>query len=922
MSDQKIIHSLISSPLSFAPASSSTDNLALSASPSSCSLRSATRKMIRLTSETPRLPSHPPIVWFGEEQSTEISLVGGKGASLSVLQSVPGIRVPEGFIVTTEVYREFISSHPELQRAIAVLDKLSDAWILSMQEADGQPTPEILALETLISDQSVAVYNLFLNSPLSSQIANCLTDGYAQLNHKVGKNDLPVAVRSSATAEDLPNASFAGQHDTFLNQKGETQLLHSTLACWASLFHPHTVQYRNQLRHMLLLEHAQPKIIEGLKHGKVALAVVVQRSLQASVAGVGFNVNPSGDASIHIETNYGLGETVVSGLANPDTWEFDSEAKELLFSQIGDKEIQAVSIENGDIDYVPVSELDRHRFSIPEYRAREIAESIAKIGDFYQDRFGYKFIDTEFAFDEHGTLYFLQTRPETVFSSSAEIAVLGVEKETALAAPMLFHGGANGYPGAVAGRIVYARTPQEALEKIRPGDILVASKTTPEWTIVFPKLGGIIVDVGGVLSHTAIVGREQRIPTLLSTGDATKKLAEWDGKIVTLDATNSVVYEGALPLVTGNIKQFIREDLHNSHFVQDLEIQTHRIDEEGKWMSRPNQPLTPMQLDCITRAYDSLNELLELPEPIRYKIIGQKIYVQIEDADGHSGGYIDTTETFLNWGLDRLEGFFDHRIETVRQLQRAAEEFEATPEKLREMQAIYQDWMLHFLSRGRFGHGAVAIMMQEQMSKIADLGLLSSYLHLRYPMPNASNEKQKEHAAFGKQLSELGFTRASDPALAKSRLQKDHPQLWQEIVLFSERYEHTSSENLIAPIPTDFVLKQLLITLGDVEYDFEPMPLTALEIAKMDMLFATNKDLARTMILAHRHLYQKENEHHQIALAQHRIHRELLRLGEKLVESGRMQTAEEVFHYSMETLARIVENGKISQTDDSLLSSR
>lgn len=876
---------------------------------SPASLRSATRKMVHLTSETPPkiLTTNPPIVWFGDDRSTEISLVGGKGASLSILQSVPRIKVPEGFIVTTEVYREFLSSCPELERQIEALERLSDEWEKAMQKAGGETTPEILALETLISDQSLAIYDLFLKTSLPPEIANRLSVGYAELNEKVGAENLPVAVRSSATAEDLPNASFAGQHDTFLNQKGEEQLLKSTLACWASLFHPHTVQYRNQLRHMLLLEEADPKTIDGLSHGKVALAVVIQRSLQASIAGVGFNVNPSGDPKIHIETNYGLGETVVSGLANPDTWEFDPEAKELLFSKVGDKEIKAVSKEDGDIDYFPVPEIDRYRFSIPDDQAREIAESIANIGAFYQDRFGYKFIDTEFAFDEQGTLYFLQTRPETVFSSSNEIVVLGVPKEDALKGEILFSGGANGYPGAVTGKLVYAKTPQEALEKIRPGDILVTTKTTPEWTIVFPKLGGIIVDVGGVLSHTAIVGREQRIPTLLSTGNASKTLAEWDGETITLDATNALIYKGLLPLIPGSIKEFIREDLDHSNFVEDLEIQTHRIDEEGKWMSRPNQPLSSMQLKLIARAYDNINELLDLSEPIRYKIIGQKIFVQIEDAKGVSGGYVDTTETLLGWGLDRLEGLFDHRQETVRKLCAIAEDFKATAEDLRNMEEIYQNWMLHFLLRGRFGHGAVAIMMQEQMSKVADPALLSSYLHLRYPMPNASSEKEKERGVLGKKLIDLGITREHEPTSLKIWLENMHPTLWHEVVSFADRYEHTSSESLTSPIPTDFVLKQLLMTLGDSEDDYEPAPLTPIEIAKMDLLFANNKDLARTMILAHRHLYQKENEHHQIAHAQHLIYEQLLLLGARLVKNGRIQMAEEVFNYSMEELATIVE---------------
>jgi phosphohistidine swiveling domain-containing protein len=890
---------MILSPTSLSP---------LSAAVEGASYRSSARKMAALLEAPPKMSLPPSILWFGEERSTELSLVGGKGASLSILQSVPGVKVPEGFIVTTEIYRQFTASNPALKQELEILDDLSDAWLTAMVVSEGNTTPEISDLETQISARAARVREKFFETAFSSALYESLMEQYKALSLLVNEADVPVAVRSSATAEDLPNASFAGQHDTFLNQKGEEQILHSVVACWASLFHPHTVQYRNQLRLLLALEKEDQDIAHGLRHSVVKLAVVIQRSLPSAVAGVGFNVNPSGEAKIHIETNYGLGETVVSGLANPDAWEVDAEAQTLLASVMGDKEMKAVAKEDGDVEYLPIPEIDRHRFSIDTERVMEIARSIRTIGEYYQKRFGYKFVDTEFAIDPQGVLYFLQTRPETVFSSSSTIAVTGIPKENAIGANMIFHGGSSGYPGARTGRLVYAKTPKEALEKIRQGDILVTSKTTPEWTIVFPKLGGIIVDVGGVLSHTAIVGREQRIPTLLATGTATKELAGWDGKTVTLDSLNSVVFEGALEIKEGKIEEFLRPELQNSGLVQDLEMQIHRIDDEGKWMSRPNMPLTAMQLDFIQKAYDEISERLELIEPLRYKVMNERIYIQIEDAAGKPAAYANLTEALLKWGLDRLEGLFDDRVDTVKQFQELADQFEPTPEMLRQFGELYRNWMVHFLSRGRFGHGAVAILMQEQMKQIPDPALLSTYLHLRFPMANLSYEKEQEHGRIGKELALLGIAKNADVEETRALLQAKHPERWQRIADFARSYEHASAEIMIAPVPYDTVLEQILMTLGDEEFEPQALTLTPQQIAKMDLLFAQNPDLARTMALAHRHLYQKENEHHIIARAQHQIQEKLLQLGQSLVDRGLLKSPDEVFTLPIEEVAKLAES--------------
>jgi len=867
-------------------------------------------EILNLYENAPIPSAYPSTIWFGEENSTALHLVGGKGASLSVLQSVPGIHVPKGFIITTEVYKEFVSSNSALQNKLLKLDTLSDAWIAAMLKSEGQTTEEIRDLEANISEESHFVNELILGSSISLSISNQLIREYQALSKYLGKENLAVAVRSSATAEDLPNASFAGQHDTFLNQKGDQQIIDSVVRCWTSLFHPHTVQYRNQLRLGLFLQNKENELDptfqqlgNNLKHSEVKLAVVVQQIIQPAAAGVGFNVSPTGESKIHIEANYGLGETVVGGLVNPDSWEIDEEGSEILFSKLGDKTIKAMSKESGGVEFLPLPQLDQQRFVMKNEQVLEVAQAIRNIGMFYQDLFGYKYIDTEFVIDEFGELYFVQARPETVFSSEATMTVMGIQ-DAADKALVLHRGGASGYPGAYTGRLVYATTPQEALEKIKPGDILVTNKTTPDWSIVFPKLGGIIVNIGGVLSHTAIVGREHRIPTILSAVDATKTLADKDGKTVTMDATNSVVYDGTLKLIEGPIQDFIESNLQNNA-VPDLEIQIHRVDEDGKWMSRPHVPLSALQLNFLQDSYDRISDLLELDSPIEHKVVDKMIFVKVEELNGDRAAYTKITDLLYKWDLNRLEALFDHRVESVRQLIDFAENFEAAPNQLKEFHKFYQDWTTHFLIRGRFGHGAVAMLMQEHLNKIPDPSILSAYMALRYPVINKSNEKQQEHQRLVKTLSELGVKKQADLELTKEWLTQNHPDVWQKIIHFASLYEHIASEDFRTPIPIDTVIKQLLITLDDQELNFEPAKLSMKQIVQMDTLFAKNKELARIMILAHQHLFQKENEHHWIAHAQHQIHAAMLKFGQKLVQEGKLMTASEVFDHDIDQLIQM-----------------
>lgn len=849
---------------------------------------------------------NPLFSWFGEKGSTELNLVGGKGASLSTLLSVPGIQVPEGFIVTTEVYKEFIRSNEQLHREFLILDELSDAWVSMQLNPERQVTEMNSDFTEKLSNQSICIYKLLLETCIPSDLVEQIIQHYRKLSQGFDLDHLAVAVRSSSTAEDLSNASFAGQHDTFLNQIGDKQVLESIIACWASLFHPHTVQYRNQLRLAMLKERESldpNSNIDALKHSQVSMAVVVQQIIQPEASGVAFNVSPTGQPQIQIEANYGFGETVVGGIVTPDSWQLDSTGKTILSRKLGEKDVRAISKEAGGIEFAEVSELEQKQFVLNDNQILQVANAVHDIGGFYHDLFGYTFIDTEFAVDSSGKLYFLQARPETVFSSQQEQLVMGIPQEITRDASILYHGGATGFPGAHSGRLVYAATPEEALATIQQGDILITHETDPIWSIIFPKLGGIIVDIGGALSHTAVVGREMRIPTILSASGATEKLFSYAGQQVTIDALNGVIYQGRLSLTEGLVNVFVRDDLRrDSNNIMAWPINIDHTDGEGQWSCRVNEPLCTFQLQFYLEGFRFVNKRLKLNPPIETKVVDNVLYFKVVDAKGPTS-FMRMPDVMLEWDLNQLEELFEERVQAVDHLMVAAEKFDTSPDSLLKLKKAYQEWTNHLLIRGRFGHGTVATLMQQQMDKIPNPSILSHYLNLRYPIINETHNKQHEHIRLVKALKKLKLS--SDGSLEHTRLvlQDTYPLLWQEIVLFASNYEHIDSENLRTEVPVTIALRQLLDFVENDDFvDFIHFELSSDQIAQMDVLFERDQELARIMILSHRHVFQKEKEHHWISKAQFLIRKGLIALGQQFVEGNILTNHEEIFNYQIDEI--------------------
>ncbi|UCH86415.1 MAG: phosphoenolpyruvate synthase [Dehalococcoidia bacterium] len=440
--------------------------------------------------------SEREVLWFTEVGKQDIPVVGGKGANLGEITQAQ-IPVPPGFIVTAHTYSRFLEQsglRPTIEKLLAPLDYNDSARLQQVSEK---------------------IKSLIRSAPVPQQIATEIKEAYRQLGGG------PVAVRSSATAEDLADASFAGQQATFLNVVGEDEVVDAVRACWASLFEARAIFYRAD---------------KGFEHMKVFIAVPVQRMVQSSRSGVMFTLEPvTGDRSkIAIEAVFGLGEAIVSGELTPDLYVLDKASLRILEKRVANQERQFVrnpeaTAEDGANIWLAVPVELREQQKLTD----EQVVALAAIGKRVEEHYDFP-QDIEWA-EEGGELFILQTRPVTA------LAVAGVEGEEVEETAPLLVSGSPASPGAAVGPVRIVLSSSE-IDRVKQGDVLVAEMTTPDFVPAMKRAAAIVTDRGGRTAHAAIVSRELGIPCVVGAEGATTTLR--DDQPVTVDGSQGKVYEG------------------------------------------------------------------------------------------------------------------------------------------------------------------------------------------------------------------------------------------------------------------------------------------------------------------------------------------------------------------------------------------
>jgi pyruvate,water dikinase len=438
------------------------------------------------------------VVWFGEVGREDLGLVGGKGANLGELTRA-SIPVPPGFVVTADTYFRFIQAN--------ALEPLIKKELFGLDVHDSRQ----------LNDRADNIRQRIVEASMPRHIAEEIKEAYRELGEG------PVAVRSSATAEDLPEASFAGQQSTYLNVVGEENVVRAVQACWASLFEGRAIFYREEA---------------GYDHTKVGLAVPVQRMVQSQKSGVMFTVEPvTSDASkITIEAVYGLGEGIVSGEISPDLYFVNKESLQLIDKTVTPQSRMITKAEGSDGSYeganawVDVPESLREAQKLTDDEIRELA----RIGRNVEDHYGHH-QDIEWAYED-GKFYLTQARPVTTMKSGHDDTDQGEDEP----APVLLTG-QPASPGVGIGLVKVCLDPRE-MDIVKQGDVLVAEMTTPDFVPAMKRASAIITERGGRTCHAAIVSRELGIPCVVGVHDATKSLEL--GREVTVDGSAGKVYDG------------------------------------------------------------------------------------------------------------------------------------------------------------------------------------------------------------------------------------------------------------------------------------------------------------------------------------------------------------------------------------------
>lgn len=440
------------------------------------------------------------ILEFSEIDKESIPEAGGKGANLGEMTQA-GFPVPPGFLVPSSAYRLFIEENDFEKQIRNILKTANTNNPKELQSA------------------SEKIMRLLKRGTIPKEVAGEVVKKYERISSWFRES--LVAVRSSATAEDLPQASFAGQQETFLNVKGDANLLEAVRNCWASLFTARAIFYREQNK---------------FDHFKVSLAVIVQEMIQSEVSGIAFTVDPltQNKHNMVIEAIWGLGELIVQGGVTPDKYEVERHDLKVLKidKQLQDKQLVKVGRENRERP-VPAHRRDRQKLTEP--KIIELAKILQKIHTHY-----FFPQDIEWAY-KGGKFYIIQSRPITTLGDIDKDIDIEKDKEKTSKAGEVILKGQGASPGIFTGVVKIISSPKE-INKIKKGDILVAPMTSPDFVPAMKNAGAIITDRGGMTSHAAIVSRELGVPCVVGTKSGTTTLR--DGVVVTVNGKTGEVLRG------------------------------------------------------------------------------------------------------------------------------------------------------------------------------------------------------------------------------------------------------------------------------------------------------------------------------------------------------------------------------------------
>ncbi len=551
------------------------------------------------------------IIDFNDIDSNDVKEVGGKNASLGeMIKSLKreGIRIPDGFATTAAAYRHFLEEND--------LEKKISEQLESLKKNQEN-----------LDEVGKSIRNLIFKASFSSEFEKSIRDHYNALSEQAETEQVDVAARSSATAEDLPEASFAGQQESFLNIRGEDDLIKACQKCFASLFTDRAISYREE---------------KGFDHMKVALSVGVQRMVRSDLSGSGVMFSLDTETGfpdvVVINAAWGLGENVVQGSINPDEYRsfkplLDNKSyRPIIEKKLGDKEKKMIYTSGGSktTKNVDTSKKERTRFVLDDEEILQLSRWAKLIEKHYE-----KPMDMEWAKDgRSGELFILQARPETV-QSQKKAATLKTYKLKEKSEKIL--------SGLAIGEAIATGEAQviksaDEIDRFKAGSILITGMTDPDWVPIMKKASGIITDYGGRTSHAAIVSRELSIPAIVGTGEATDRFS--GGEEITLscaEGETGYVYKGSLDYESKDIDL---EEIPESK--TRIMMNTASPDAAFRWWRLPNNGVGLARMEFI------INNVIKIHPMalVRYDSLENKSVK--DDIRSMTRGYSDLPQYFID----------------------------------------------------------------------------------------------------------------------------------------------------------------------------------------------------------------------------------------------------------------------------------
>ncbi len=525
------------------------------------------------------------VAWFKELSKKDIGTAGGKGANLAEIMNA-GFPVPPGFMVTVDAFFDFLEKNQLMNKIAQRIDSVDIEDTAELQKAS-EDTKQLVLGGKMPETTKTEIKKAYLHlgeKPLFKLSTN---------------EEVFVAVRSSATAEDLADASFAGQQETFLNIVGMNRVLEAVQKCWASLYTARAIYYRKK---------------KGFETRKVGIAVAVQKMVESEVSGIMFTVDPTTNNPKHImiEAALGLGEAIVSGSLTPDTYLADKEKDAIIDRKIAIQKWKLVRSAQGN-EKIDVDSAEGQGQKLDDKHIMELEE----MGKMIEEHYG-KPQDIEWALEKK-KLYIIQSRAITTLgeqkkSREKQEGMNREEKESALAVGMAAS------PGVAAGKAKIILDVKDAAS-LQKGEVLVTKMTSPDWVSTMQKSAGIVTDEGGATCHAAIVSRELGIPCVVGTGKATQ-LVE-DGETITVDGSRGIVFRGEKKITLKENSTPLAEAAEAEKEAEEAEEKVEKREEEIE------KQIPVLSGDSLRKAEESKEDLLEVLSFTKVKV---KVNVAIPSA--------------------------------------------------------------------------------------------------------------------------------------------------------------------------------------------------------------------------------------------------------------------------------------------------